>query len=132
MEIATIELTNELNERMIALNKLNPNVTQIPDTGVSEYLAQPFRVFAMNDSDWWMARSLSEATRDYADMIELPIDELEEAGELTEAEMESHIYHDEEENSEGLVFGVKRTFAEELKRRIERDPVSQVFASSEY
>jgi hypothetical protein len=92
----------------------------------------PWRVFQMNDCDWWIARSLDEALADYKLQTGYgPGDEeVEDARELTEEQLDSLTFHDSDEDD--CPNGITRTFREELARRVAEGLDSpEMFASTE-
>ena len=97
----------------------------------------PIRVFRINDSEWWMARTLAEAKQDYLATVG-PMSEEEafdDARELTDAELDSLQFRDDEgiDLDGGTEKGGKRSFREELQGRIAaRATCPQPFASTEY
>lgn len=85
-----------------------------------------FSIFQMNEYDWMMARSLEEAKEKYPDFVD-PAEFVDER-EITESELDRLTFYDE-----NAVKGSKRTFREELKRRINAgENYPQFFASSEW
>lgn len=99
----------------------------------------PWRVFRMNDVDWWMARTLEEARASYK--RETGDDETEDACELTDEEMDRLMFHETDENERPTKKG-RRTFREELRQRVELmeslrvehgvEPRPDLFACTEY
>jgi hypothetical protein len=88
------------------------------------------KVFSMNECDWWMAPTREQAIADYLAMTGLDADEcIDDPHELSDESMQTLKYVDDC-NDTGEV--VKRTFAEELERRIASGVVSEFFASTEY
>jgi hypothetical protein len=86
------------------------------------------KVFQVSDCDWWMAETAEQA-RDSAvecygaDLDDFPLDEIDE---LSDDQMQSLKFYDEDEN-------VTRTFAEQLSRRIREGATKpEIFASTEY
>lgn len=97
----------------------------------------PMRVFRINDSEWWMARSLTEAKQDYLATVGLMSEEeaFDDARELTDVELDSLQFRDEDgiDLDGGTQKGDKRSFREELEGRIASGATRpQPFASTEY
>jgi hypothetical protein len=92
----------------------------------------PMRVFAMNDCDWWMARSLEEAKADYCHQTGSTESELcPEARELTDAELDRLRITDLDDNERPS--GKSRSFRKELQRRVDAGITKpEMFASTEY
>ncbi len=93
----------------------------------------PWRVYALDDCDWWVARSLDEALQDYQTQTGIRPDgpEVEDAYELTDAELDSLKFTDCDEHERPT--GDARTFREELARRVaEGLSAPEHFASTEY
>ena len=101
----------------------------------------PWRVFKMDDIDWWLARTLDEARESYKRETGVDDEAIEDARELTDAEMDKLIFVDTDEN-ERPVKASRRTFREELRQRVEFhermrvehgiEPKPEPFACSEY
>lgn len=88
----------------------------------------PMRVFAMNDWDWWMARTLDEAKTHFTRFTSVPIEDLADARELTDDELDRLRYVDE-----SFEPGQRRSFRKELQRRVDAGVTEpQLFASTEY
>lgn len=64
--------------------------------GLSVSAGSPFRVFEMNDCDWHVARSLEEAKASYLGQVCDDDENVREARELTEAELDKLTYWDSE------------------------------------
>lgn len=98
----------------------------------------PWRVFKMNDCDWWLARTLDEARESYKH--ETGVDE-DEARELTDEEMARLTFVDVDDG-ERPIGTSRRSFREELRQRVELrerlkakhgiEPKPELFASTEY
>lgn len=86
------------------------------------------RVFKLNECDWYMAETLEQAIASYMLETGLPRDEAaDEPRELTAEEMQRLVFVDDDNH----VNEVRRSFAEELGRRLATDPRPQLFASTE-
>lgn len=91
-----------------------------------------WHIYRMNDCDWWVARSLNEAKRDYMDTVG-PMDEEEafdESGEISQEEYDRLQFTDcdEDERPTGLTL----TFRGELCRRVTAGLTApEMFASTE-
>lgn len=97
----------------------------------------PIRVFRINASEWWMARTLTEAKQDYlATVGPMPEeDAFDDARELTDAELDSLQFTDDDgiDLDGGTQKAGKRSFREELQARIaSAAKCPQPFASTEY
>lgn len=83
-----------------------------------------FRVWRLDESNWWLAPSLEEAVADAMRQTGLPRDEVcESPRELKPDELRSLTFTDDDE--------VRRSFADELTRRRESGPRTELFASRE-
>jgi hypothetical protein len=95
----------------------------------------PWRVFKVNDCDWYIARTLEEAIATWVrDTGWNDCDDFEDARELSEAELDRlKFIEDRELPREDWV---RRTFREELDRRsasgAPEDRKPGMFASTEY
>lgn len=91
----------------------------------------PMRVYAMNDCDWWMARSLEEAKADYCHETGSTEAELcPDARELTDEELDRLRITDTDENERPT--GKARSFRKELQRRVDEGVTKpEMFASTE-
>jgi hypothetical protein len=89
------------------------------------------RIFRMNDCDWWLATTLEAAKADYKHQTGIDLEDIEDAREVTEEEMDRLKFI---ENYDGPKSGwIKRTFREELQRRItDGEAKPGCFASTEY
>lgn len=90
----------------------------------------PFRVYQLNDYEWWMARSLEDAIADWCSVTGCTTEDCDDARELTDAELDSFRFFDEGVDESGNT--ITRTFREELARRVaagETEP--QLFATTE-
>jgi hypothetical protein len=86
---------------------------------------QIMRVFKVNDCDWWMAETAEQAK---LAAIEFYGDEdmVEEVEELTDEQMNSHTFYDEDDET-------TRTFEAQLLKRIKEGATEpEMFASTEY
>lgn len=89
-----------------------------------------WRVFRMNDVDWWLARTLAEAKADYTHQV--GDEDLEGARELTDAELDRLHYVDTAEDERPLR-ATRRPFREELRRRVAKGITKPgMFACTEY
>ncbi len=89
-----------------------------------------WRVFHMNDIDWWLARTLDEAKSDYT--RQTGDEDLDDAYELTDEELDRLHFVDTDER-ERPVTKSRRTFREELAQRVAsgvNEP--ELFACTEY
>ncbi len=102
----------------------------------------PWQVWEMNDVyEWWMGRTRGEAVMGYlkyyqnwqpgldlkeacGDAGDNGLYKWEEIEALNDEAMERHKYRDDD--------GGRRTFAEELARRVAEGPSNEPFASSEW
>jgi hypothetical protein len=103
-------------------------LAQSPSTTQGARL-HPWRVYWMNDCDWWIARSLDEAQSSY--FHETGVDETEDVYELADEDMERlKIVENAELPHERRVC---RTFKEELALRVSSGlSEPELFASTEY
>src|SRR5207248_8402736 len=76
----------------------------------------PWRVFRLNDCDWWFARSLEEAIADYKHQTGAGDEELEDARELTEEELDRLMFTDDPDDP---LSATLHTFRDELRARIQ-------------
>jgi hypothetical protein len=89
----------------------------------------PWRVFRMNDCDWWLARTVAEARADY--LRETGEDE-DEARELIEEELDRLHFVDTGEDERPMK-ATRRPFREELARRVSAGlSKPEMFACTEY
>lgn len=86
-----------------------------------------YRIYEMNDCDWWMATSAEEAKRDYLASIDGDESCIDDSGprQLTNEQLDKLKFSDDLPETEDNT----RTFREEMARR---EPRSQFFASTEY
>ena len=101
----------------------------------------PWRVFKMDDCDWWMARTLEEARESYKHETGVDDEAIEDARELTDAELDKLTFVDTDERERPLRKS-RRSFREELRQRVEFhqrlkaeygiEPRPELFASTEY
>ncbi len=101
----------------------------------------PWRVFKMDDYDWWLARTLQEARQSYQHETGVDDDAIKDARELTDEELDRLTFVDMDEG-ERPVIESRRSFREELRQRIELrehlkaehgiEPQPELFASTEY
>ena len=93
---------------------------------------QSWRVFRMDDYDWWIARSLEEAKASYKNEVGVDDKDIEDARELTEEELDRLHYVDVDEG-ERPVKKSRRTFRAELAQRIAAGlSKPELFACTEY
>lgn len=91
----------------------------------------PWRVYRLNDCDWWVARSLEEAKADYIASCGGDDDSFEDPHELTDAELDRMQINGMDENER--LAGTKHSFREELKQRVAAGLTGPAFfASTEY
>lgn len=94
----------------------------------------PWRVFRLNDCDWWIARTLEEAVADCKREQGMEDRDFTDARELTEAELDNLRFV--EERDIPRKDWVRRSFREELARRsASNEPGDRkpgLFASTEY
>lgn len=89
-------------------------------------MKKEIKVFALNDCDWYAATSLKEAIRAWKEETGMTDEELDSPTEVTEQDMDRLKFIDEDTNE-------KRTFREELKRRIDaKAKFPQFFATTEF
>jgi len=86
------------------------------------------KIFEMNDCDWVVAESLEQSKlaylKDYSD-------DVEDARELTDSELDTLIFTDRDENETPT--GDKRTFREQLAIEVAAGGTfPRLFASTEY
>lgn len=88
-------------------------------------MSAEFKVFRLNDCDWWMATTLEEAIQAAMKETGLPRDEAADsnAGEVLYSQLERLVFRDDD--------GTRRSFKDELARRAGEDPRVQMFASTE-
>jgi hypothetical protein len=101
--------------------------------------ASPWRVFQMNDYEWWMGRSLDEVCRCYVEAQACSEDDCKQYGlfdraevrELTDAELDRLQYINRFADRGDP--NRKRTFRAELERRlkVDRPEYPAFFATSE-
>ena len=86
-----------------------------------------WKIYRVNDCDWWMARSIDELREEirgeYGDDDYIQEDELRE---LTEDDLDTTFFL-----VDGYDEGPKILFREELNNRIANNPKPQLFASTE-
>lgn len=86
----------------------------------------PFRVFRLNDCEWWMARTLAEAIEDWRSCTGIEPDPSDEPRELTDAELDANKFFDPDDPA-----APRRTFREELEIRARGATGPQFFATTE-
>lgn len=92
----------------------------------------PWRVFRMDDCDWWVARSLEEAKASYQHQTGVDDESIEDARELTEQEMDKLHFVDVDDR-ERPVKKSRRTFRVELAQRVGAGlSKPELFACTEY
>jgi hypothetical protein len=88
------------------------------------------KVFRVNDCEWYMAPTLEEAVQKCMDDCKLPRDEaVDDPRECTPEEMGRLTFMDDVYNPEK---SERRTFAEELARRIAAGKGTEMFATTEF
>lgn len=83
------------------------------------------KVWKINDCDWVMASSAEEAKQTLATITE--VYEEDEVRELTDHELDTFHFVDEDEKD-----SPRRTFRQELARRVALNEGPDMFASTEY
>ena len=85
------------------------------------------KVFAMNDYEWYAGRSVEEVRAHYAEVSGFqPGENTEDARELSGEEMQSGLYHDDDD-SDAI------SFAQQLQRMIDKGTQFPCFfATTEY
>lgn len=92
----------------------------------------PWRVYRMDDCDWWVARTLEEAKASYKHETGIDDEHMEDACELTDDEMQRLHFVDTDE-ADRPVKESRHTFAVELARRVSAGlSKPELFASTEY
>jgi hypothetical protein len=93
----------------------------------------PWRVYRLNDCEWWIARSLEEARSSYTQTTGVDGEHaFDSENELTDAQLESLFFVDRDDNDVPLKKS-RRTFLEELRRRVAAGLAApELFASTEY
>lgn len=111
-------------------------VVQNSETDAGAVLApvagsESWRVYRLNDCDWWLARSIAEAKQSAAEYYgcESTDDEIfqDDVHELTAEELEKHRYHTDDNRK-----GPTISFREELHHRVAAGPKPEMFASTEF
>lgn len=98
----------------------------------SNQLLIPWRIFCMDDCDWWVARTLEEAKASYKHETGVDDTDIEDARELTEDEMDSLHYVDMDDR-ERPIKKSRRTFRAELVQRVAAGlEKPELFACTEY
>lgn len=94
--------------------------------------ALPWRVFQLNDYEWWIARTLEEAIEDSMKQSGCPREEYEDAVEVSEEGLDRLRFIEDPELPKSK--WIRRTFREELARRVasEFEPKPGLFACTEY
>lgn len=83
------------------------------------------KVFKINECDWYMAETLEAAIQQAMEDTGLPRDEaVDNPREEPPNRMQKLIYTDDD--------GTRRTFQEELARRVAAGAKAEMFASTEY
>jgi hypothetical protein len=91
----------------------------------------PWRVYRMDDCDWWVARTLEEAKASYQHQTGVDDECIEDARELSDAELDS-LYFVDTDDRDRPVKGTRRTFRVELDQRAAWLSKPELFASTEY
>jgi hypothetical protein len=92
-----------------------------------------WRIYRLNDCEWWVARTLQEAKEDYQYTIGPMTDEdaFEDPAEISEANYDNLRFTDVDEGERPT--GITMSFREELIRRIAAGLSSpEMFAATEY
>lgn len=91
------------------------------------------KVFNINDNEWVAAETQAEALAEWMGMMGYKPEDLDEdfsISEVSERDLKKLIFYLDIENPDS---STKRTFEEELKRRLNnREKFPQYFATSEY
>lgn len=92
------------------------------------YQYKLYRVFSMNEHDWWASKSVYpyQAEKEYMEFSEISGDEQESADALSMGELFALIFVDED--------GSRRTFMDELRKQVDSGDHKDGFllASTEY
>lgn len=92
----------------------------------------PWRVFRMDDCDWWVAHTLEEAKASYQHQTGVDDEAIEDARELTEQELDKFHFVDVDER-ERPIKKSRRTFRVELAQRVAAGlSKPELFACTEY
>jgi hypothetical protein len=92
----------------------------------------PWRVFKMDDCDWWVAHTLAEAKASYQYETGVDDESVEDARELTDEELDRLRFVDTDEAGHP-VKETRCTFREELARRVSAGlSKPELFACTEY
>lgn len=92
----------------------------------------PWRVYRMDEYDWWVARSLDEAKASYKHRTGVDDECIEDARELTDDELDTLHFIDTDAD-ERPIKKSQRTFREELAQRVAAGlSKPEMFASTEY
>lgn len=103
----------------------------LPDTP-SMTAPLPWRVFRMDDCDWWVAHTLEDAKASYQHETGVDDESIEDARELTDAELDKLHFVDTDEGGYP-VKDSRCTFREELTRRVSAGlSKPELFACTEY
>jgi hypothetical protein len=98
---------------------------RIAVAGSSLVPCSPWWVFAMDDCEWWLARSLEEAVEDYTKRYDPDPEMIAEAHRLSEADMDRLQYTDENKT--------QWSFRERLSYLAESGRLSvEMFATTEF
>jgi hypothetical protein len=98
----------------------------------NERLVLPWRVYRMDDCDWWVARTLEEAKASYKHATGVDDERIENARELTEAELDKLHYFDTDDRDRPIK-KYRRTFRAELVQRVAAGlEKPELFACTEY
>ena len=87
-----------------------------------EAVTYQMKIFKMNDCDWWMDTDLESAKKNYIVFVEAEPESVEDAREMTEEELDNHVFHPDDDIGEPCSF---------RERFEEQDLVPQFFASTE-
>ena len=92
----------------------------------------PWRIFRMDDCDWWVARTLQEAKASYQHETGVDDESIEDASELTDEELDRLRFVDTNEAGHPIKDS-RCTFREELARRVSAGlSKPELFACTEY
>lgn len=122
-----------------AIEQKADSVDQVADPAPAA-AAPAWRVFRMNDYEWWMAHSKEEVLQAYVEAQACSLEDCKQYGliepdevvELTEAELDRLIFTDDECSRDDPTR--KRSFRLELHRRIRVDQPQfpEMFATTEF
>jgi hypothetical protein len=109
------------------------------NAAIAPEAAPVWRVYRMNDYEWWIAMSKDDVIRSYSEVQGCSVADLksydlldpDQVRELTEAELDRLVFVDDDCSREDPTR--KRSFRAELERvlRVERPEFPQFFATTE-